>query len=255
LVGYYAIAHWTDLAALPANSLGDFAAGVVAPLAFLWLVVGYFQQGEELRQNTAALHLQAEELKGQKEALSAQHKQLQRQGFETAFFNLMSRHSDVIASLEFHTDRAVAPGRVTGREALSETTRSFVRYMGRRSQGRPTLDVYAEYYNTEARFVLPYFYGSLYELLRFIAQSQVESRGDYGRIVRAQLSVEDLVLLYLHGLSDQGAALKPLIEIYSLLEFLPANVNFPLPSADQYKPAAFGANTHLIDRYHGASHG
>ena len=254
-MGLYSFINWTELEVLEPNNFGDFLGGVVAPLAFLWLVVGYFQQGEELRQNTAALHLQAEELKGQKEALSAQHMQLQRQGFETAFFNLMSRHSDVIASLEFHTNRAVAPGRVTGREALSETTRSFVRHLGRDGHGRPTLGVYVEYYNTEARFVLPYFYGSLYELLRFIAQSKVESRGEYGRIVRAQLSVEDLVLLYLHGLSDHGVALKPLIEAYSLLEFLPANVNFTLPSADQYQPAAFGANAHLIDRYRGAGAG
>lgn len=31
------------------NEWGDFLAGVTAPLAFLWLVVGYFQQGSELR--------------------------------------------------------------------------------------------------------------------------------------------------------------------------------------------------------------
>jgi hypothetical protein len=34
-----------------------------APLAFLWLVLGYLQQGEELRLSTEALRLQAEELK------------------------------------------------------------------------------------------------------------------------------------------------------------------------------------------------
>ena len=44
------------------NELGDFLAGASAPLAFLWLVLGYFQQGEELRQNTQALTLQTEEM-------------------------------------------------------------------------------------------------------------------------------------------------------------------------------------------------
>ena len=42
---------------------GDFFAGAAAPLAFFWLVVGYFQQGAEIRQNTRALRQQAEELK------------------------------------------------------------------------------------------------------------------------------------------------------------------------------------------------
>lgn len=45
------------------NAVGDFLAGAFAPLAFLWLVIGYFQQGEELRQSRTALELQAEELR------------------------------------------------------------------------------------------------------------------------------------------------------------------------------------------------
>lgn len=45
------------------NAWGDFFAGFFAPLAFLWLVLGYLQQGEELRHSTEALKLQAAELK------------------------------------------------------------------------------------------------------------------------------------------------------------------------------------------------
>lgn len=44
------------------NAVGDFLAGVFAPLAFFWLVRGYYQQGEELRQNTQALKMQGDEL-------------------------------------------------------------------------------------------------------------------------------------------------------------------------------------------------
>lgn len=36
-------------------------AGAFAPLAFGWLVLGYRQQGDELRQNTAALEQQSQE--------------------------------------------------------------------------------------------------------------------------------------------------------------------------------------------------
>lgn len=45
------------------NEIGDLLAGLFGPLAILWLILGFFQQGIELRQNTIALHLQAEELK------------------------------------------------------------------------------------------------------------------------------------------------------------------------------------------------
>jgi hypothetical protein len=53
-----------DLAqSMKPNEWGDFFAGVFSPLAFLWLILGYLQQGEELKQSTQALQLQAEELR------------------------------------------------------------------------------------------------------------------------------------------------------------------------------------------------
>lgn len=54
--------RWQDLKLLTLNNLGDFVAGAFGPLAIIWLVLGYFQQGIELRQNSQALHLQAQEL-------------------------------------------------------------------------------------------------------------------------------------------------------------------------------------------------
>lgn len=44
------------------NEIGDFLAGFFSPIALMWLVFGYFQQGEELRLNTEAIKLQVKEL-------------------------------------------------------------------------------------------------------------------------------------------------------------------------------------------------
>jgi len=55
--------NWEKFNAMELNAVGDFLAGAVSPLAFLWLIVGYFQQGDELKQNTQALIIQAEELR------------------------------------------------------------------------------------------------------------------------------------------------------------------------------------------------
>ncbi|EEY93142.1 hypothetical protein HMPREF0026_00418 [Acinetobacter junii SH205] len=40
------------------NEFGDFLAGVFAPVAFFWLILGYMQQGKQLEQNTKALEQQ-----------------------------------------------------------------------------------------------------------------------------------------------------------------------------------------------------
>lgn len=70
----------TQILLLKPNEIGDLLAGMFGPLAILWLILGFFQQGIELRQNTKALELQAEELRKsvdhQKEMVEVSRKQL-----------------------------------------------------------------------------------------------------------------------------------------------------------------------------------
>ena len=63
---------------LKLNEFGDFLAGFFSPIAFMWLIIGYFQQGEELKLNTAALKLQAEELRNSVEQLKLQAEELRK---------------------------------------------------------------------------------------------------------------------------------------------------------------------------------
>ncbi|MBD8680344.1 hypothetical protein [Pseudomonas sp. CFBP 13719] len=51
-----------ELLQLKLNELGDFLAGAFGPVAFLWLVLGFLQQGRELKLSSDALRLQAEEV-------------------------------------------------------------------------------------------------------------------------------------------------------------------------------------------------
>lgn len=69
----------STLTELPLNNWGDFFAGSVAPLAFFWLVLGYVQQGEELRLNTEALKAQQEELRRQVQETAALAAHAERQ--------------------------------------------------------------------------------------------------------------------------------------------------------------------------------
>ena len=72
------------------NEFGDFLAGVFAPVAFFWLILGYMQQGKQLEQNTKALEQQEralqlqidemrEGIKQQVELVQLQRQQLDEQ--------------------------------------------------------------------------------------------------------------------------------------------------------------------------------
>ena len=92
----------SKLQTLDLNELGDFLAGTFGPIAILWLILGFFQQGIGLKQNSEVLRIQAEELKNsveqQRELVEVTREQLKmemqilkedrerlKQGFEPKF--------------------------------------------------------------------------------------------------------------------------------------------------------------------------
>lgn len=75
----YAYVQRDAVLAMKPNEFGDALAGAASPLAFLWLVLGYLQQGEELRQNTEALNLQVKELQASVDQQRALVEATQRQ--------------------------------------------------------------------------------------------------------------------------------------------------------------------------------
>jgi len=75
----FAVVVWFEIQSGPVKPsvLGDYLAGMVSPLAFIWFVIAYFQQGEELKRNTEALSTQREEMEHQAQLLQAQAGALQ----------------------------------------------------------------------------------------------------------------------------------------------------------------------------------
>jgi hypothetical protein len=71
---------WSEVIWLDLNEVGDFLAGVSAPLAFGWLVLGFFQQGKELRNQITELRLTVatgqEQAKSQELSATTSHTQV-----------------------------------------------------------------------------------------------------------------------------------------------------------------------------------
>lgn len=65
---------WGNIGNEPIQTLGNFLEGAFAPLAFLWLVIGYFLQKKELMQNTDAIKMQYVEIQKSAEQAVIQSK-------------------------------------------------------------------------------------------------------------------------------------------------------------------------------------
>lgn len=59
----YSFVEWPHMKAMTPDQFATFLSGAFAPLAFLWLVLGFRQQGDELQNSARALWLQGEELR------------------------------------------------------------------------------------------------------------------------------------------------------------------------------------------------
>jgi hypothetical protein len=80
--------RWNKFEKLKWNEIGDTAAGFASPLAFLWLVVGYYLQREELalqrkelKENRTVLSEQKEQMALQADAISANEQHARRDTF------------------------------------------------------------------------------------------------------------------------------------------------------------------------------
>lgn len=78
LIGFIVHLKWSDVLEMSLSEVGGFLSGVTAPLAFIWLIVGYTLQRKELKANTEALRLQQIEIKKQAAEMVKQTKHLDK---------------------------------------------------------------------------------------------------------------------------------------------------------------------------------
>jgi hypothetical protein len=111
---------WVAFIRLPADQLGSFLEGAFAPLAFLWLVVGYFLQQKELEQNTLALKAQAEEIQRtaeqaiiQSEKMAASEVHARQEAFLQVYRAVRNQLGTIVGFLFISSQATAADGTVT----------------------------------------------------------------------------------------------------------------------------------------------
>ena len=110
--------NYQSFSGLEPNSVGDFLAGLFAPLAFLWLVVGLLQQGQELKLQYFELKKSVDQYTEQSDALRGAEKHA-KQSVLNETRKIIERDLSVLAARMVYTITSTSAGRKTTRSDAS----------------------------------------------------------------------------------------------------------------------------------------
>jgi hypothetical protein len=117
---------WNAFVQQPPSEFGSFLEGVVAPLAFLWLVLGQFLQQSQLAENSDALRVQSDALRKSAEQAEIQARAIHanelhaRQDTFVDLARLVGRQLGVICGFLYMSSQGAGAGGAVVPERIRE---------------------------------------------------------------------------------------------------------------------------------------
>lgn len=228
---------------------GDFVAGLLNPiltfLSFVGVLVTIVLQRIELSQSRIELERSAD-------ALEAQIRSIDLQNFENTFFQMLSVHNSIVNSIDLFSSETGATTR--GRDCFRVFYTRFTKiYRDNEKKGLPKhgprkiLDISYKMFWKNSQLELGHYFRFLYNFYRLVDES-VEARPYHAKLIRSQLSDQELLILFYNCTSEQGKNFCKYAVKYQIFDNLPTVRLLHPTHADLIDRAAFGQNAMLTGR-------
>ena len=212
-------------------------------LAFAGVIYAILLQRKELSLQREELVLTRGELEGQKKQLEAQNKTFREQALQNAFFQMLNFHNEIVKSLVLFD---LGDDRYEGRECFevlykkfdgnSRLNQSLKKYL---SNHEFMKNRYMEFYSKYQGY-LGHYFRNLYNIIKFIHTNDFHNKKYYTNLIRAQLSVYEMLLLFYNCEYGHGREkFKPFIVEYSLLNNIDLNLLLHQQHADLFDKKAY----------------
>jgi hypothetical protein len=229
------------------SHFGDFNSGISGSLWTLASVILFY----------IALRYTKETYTLQKKEFEQSRVTLNKQQFETTFFNLLVRNEHIISTLEYKkNDNALWKGKdLIKTFAVEMIDNSNFNYTDNDALEIDKLDItdLINYYQTTYEDLhgdIGHYFRNLYHIAKFIDESNLPTaeKNIYYRIFRAQLSNYELILLAMNGLTTIGSEFKNLIEKCGLLHNMYEYHNILKAVKSKYRPEAFMSYSEIMGK-------
>lgn len=213
-------------------------------LAFSAFLIALYMQKEELALQRRELEDTRKVLNDQKDQLSLQNNSIATQTFENTLFQILTVHNEILNSIIMKK----SGNNITsdsGRQALTVLRDEFVSLSSVAKTDDDVVTVYENWYRNKDVYLGGYF-RTLYNIFKLIDQGSVQDKKKYANLVRAQVSDQEMYLLFINCISRYGSKkFKPLIEKYSVFKNIElSKFKFSKEIADKlrerYTACAFG---------------
>lgn len=239
LVGTIYFFYWkSDSKDFELNLLGDFLSGSVTSI---WSLAGLFfiyvaflgQKQQLLHQQLEIMYSQLEvkntrlELAGQKEEMRIQNSTLRQQKVENTFFNLLNLFSSIVNSIDIRNVRTqvvISSGRdcfkifydelISNINSINEVNENF---NIENISVEDTIEAYDKLYNNN-KADLSHYFRSVYHIIKFIDESEIEDKKRYVGLLRAQISSYEQIVIFYNCLHKYGEKFKILAVRYNLFK-------------------------------------
>jgi hypothetical protein len=183
------------------------------------------------------------ELAASARALEAQHLSLDRQNFETTFFQMLTLHNTIVNSIDLKWSSfgsaSEAIGRDCFRQFYANYSDAYQQAAGPDEQTR--LQAAYDQFWQRRQQDLAHYYRYLYNVLRFVHEYHgISDKLRYVKLLRAQLSDFELVMLFYTALNKNGMNYWIYIHEYQLFDNLPPEILIDRTHKRLYSPRSFG---------------
>ncbi|HBR68696.1 MAG TPA: hypothetical protein DEA55_04885 [Rhodospirillaceae bacterium] len=182
-------------------------------LAFVGVIVAILLQKEELEE-------QRSELKLTREAFEEQNKVLNIQRFENTFFQMVSLHNEIVNTMSLPM-RYPNPAKSYhhGREVFIEIYNHLLEKWNKERNENDIKIIFTEICVQKFSGVSGHYYRNMFRILRLIDSSGLPNELFYSKILHAQLSDNELILLYYNCFFyDRGKEFRKYAIKYKLFE-------------------------------------
>jgi len=253
------------------GTFGDFLGGTLNPIFALFSLFAIIYtikiQTEELELSRQELAETKEELKEsriaqqeQSDSLKLQNNATKLQIFENTFFQLLNIFNILKSRIRVTTKISFKD---TNKEQCVINNSLELKISGIKEghfNGAECMEVYLsllkkgysndyDSFNKDFEKYTSAYFGHLYQIIKFIDESNIKDKQRYINILRAQFMKDELEFLFYHCLGKLGKRkFKQLLEKYEFFEHIVHHYGIEKPLLE-YEIKAFGKNEVIIKKY------